>query len=158
MAERSIERGRYFEDFEVGAVYEHHWGRTITEGESVTFAADMLNFNPLYFNREYAKAHGHPDVVVCPWYVIMLTLGLSVEDVSEKSTGLLGYGNAKFLKHVYAGDTLTAKSKVLEIRDTKSKPDQGIVKTALEATNQRGEVVLTFERTNLIKRRPAVAA
>ena len=154
MAERTVERGRYFEDFEVGAVYHHHWGRTITEGESVTFAADMLNFNPLYFNREYAKAHGHPDVVVCPWYLLMLTLGLSVEDVSEKSTGLLGYGNAAFLKAVYAGDTITAKSKVLEIRETKSKPDQGIVKTALEATNQRGEVVLTFERTNLIKRRP----
>lgn len=155
MAERVVERGRYLEDFEVGAVYEHHWGRTLTEAEAVTFAADTMNFNPLYFNREYARAHGHPDIVVCPWYVLMLTLGLSVEDVSERSTGLLGYGNARFLKPVYPGDTIVARSQVLEIRESRSKPDQGIVKTRLQAHNQKGELVLEFERTNLVKRRPA---
>ncbi len=155
MRERWVERGRYLEDFEVGAVYHHHWGRTLTDGEAVAFAADTMNFNPLYFNREYAKAHGHPDVVVCPWYVFMLTLGLSVEDVSERSTGLLGYGNARFLQAVYPGDTIVAESTVVEIRESKSKPDQGIVKTRLRAHNQRGELVLEFERTNLVKRRPS---
>jgi acyl dehydratase len=143
------------EDFEHGAVYEHHWGRTLTEAEAITFAADTMNFNPLYFNREYAKSLGHPDVVVCPWYVLMLTLGLSVEDVSERSTGLLGYGNAKFLRPVYPGDTVTAQSEVIEIRESKSKPDQGIVKTRLMAFNQKRECVLSFERVNLIKRRNA---
>jgi acyl dehydratase len=154
MAERVVERGRHLEDFEVGAVYKHHWGRTLTEAEAVTFAADTMNFNPIYFNREHAKSLGHPDVVVCPWYVLMLVLGLSVEDVSERSTGLLGYGNAKFLRPVYPGDTILAESEVVEIRESKSKPDQGIVKTRLRGTNQKGELVLTFERTNLIKRRP----
>ena len=155
MAERIADRGRYLEDFEVGAVYKHHWGRTLTEAEAITFAADTLNYNPLYFNREYARANGHPDVVVCPWYLLMLTLGLSVEDVSEKSTGLLGYGDAKFNRSVYPGDTITAESEVVEIRESKSKPDQGIVRTRARAYNQRGELVMDFERTNLIKRRPA---
>jgi acyl dehydratase len=155
MGERVVERGRWLEDFEIGAVYEHHWGRTLTEAEAVSFATDTMNYNPLYFNREYARALGHPDIVVCPWYVLMVALGLSVEDVSERSTGLLGYGNARFLLPVYPGDTLVAESEVLEVRASKSRPDQGIVKTRLRARNQRGETVLELERTNLIKRRPA---
>jgi acyl dehydratase len=155
MAEKFCPRGRYWDEFKTGMVLEHHWGRTITEAEAVMFASDTMNYNPLYFNRVYARAHGHPDVVVCPWHVFVLVLGLSVEDVSEQATALLGYGKMKFGAFVYPGDTITCASEVLELRESKSKPDQGIIRVRTRAFKQTGEQVIEYERSNLIRRRPA---
>jgi acyl dehydratase len=155
MGEKLCPRGRWFEEFKPGLVMEHHWGRTITEAEAVMFASDTMNYNPLYFNRVHAKRQGHPDVVVCPWLVFVLVLGLSVEDISEQATALLGYGKLKFGAPVYPGDTLTCASEVLETRESKSKPDQGIIKVRTRAFKQSGEQVIQYERTNLIRRRPA---
>ncbi|MBI4362848.1 MAG: MaoC family dehydratase [Euryarchaeota archaeon] len=151
--ERLFEKGRYFEEFKVGAVFAHHWGRTISEAEAIQFATQTMNYNPLYFNRVYARSLGHPDVAVCPWLVFNIILGMSVEDISEQATALLGYGDMTFHRPVYPGDTLTAESEVVETRESKSKPDQGILTVRTRARNQKGELVLDYQRSNLIRRR-----
>lgn len=151
---RRVVRGRFLEDFQVGQRFQHHWGRTIPEAEAVQFAADHLLYNPLQLNRVYARAHGFRDLVVSPWYVFVLVLGLSVEDVSEQATALLGYGEMEFGAPVYPGDTLTCESEVLEVRPSSSRPDQGILRVRTWAVNQEGERVISYERTNLIRRRP----
>ncbi len=153
--ERLCERGRYFEDFKVGETYHHHYGRTVTEAEAVAFATRTMNYNPLYFNRPHAQAQGHPDLVVCPWLVFNIILGMSVEDISEQATALLGYGEMTFHRPVHPGDTLRAQSEVLETRVSESRPGQGVLKVRTKAYNQRDELVLDYTRTNLIrKRRP----
>lgn len=152
---RTATKGRWFDDFEVGQEIHHKWGRTITRDEAIRFATQTMNYNPLWFNVEYAQHAGHPDIVVCPWFVFNLVLGMSVEDISEQATALLGYGNMDFAEDVYPGDTLTASSRVLDARPSSSKPDQGVLRVGTTARNQRGAVVLGYERTNLIRRRSA---
>src|SRR6476619_2554887 len=78
-----VAKGNKFEDFTVGHVLVHHWGRTITAGDNAVFSTATCNWNPMHLNAEYARAHGHPDVVVNPMLVLCTTVGLSVEDLSE---------------------------------------------------------------------------
>ena len=103
MAVRKIEHGHYFEDFEVGHIFKHHWGRTINEGDNSLFSSVTMNFNPIYFNREYAKSMGFRDVVVNHMLVMNVVFGLSVEDLSEKAIAHLGYEKMKYLATVYPG-------------------------------------------------------
>ena len=118
MPERRIEHGHYFEDFEVGHTFKHHWGRTINEGDNSLFSSVTMNFNPIYFNREYAKAMGFRDVVVNHMLVMNIVFGLSVEDLSERAIAHLGYEQMKYGATVYPGDTITSQSEVLSKRDT----------------------------------------
>ncbi len=152
MAVRRIEHGHYYEDFVVGHVFKHHWGRTITEGDNSLFSSVTMNFNPIYFNREYARTLGYPGVVVNHMLVLNVVFGLSVEDLSERAIAHLGYEKLKFLAPVYPGDTLTAESEVLSKRET-SKPDRGVVKFRTTGFNQKGEKVLEYERPVLIRKR-----
>lgn len=156
--ERLVPKGRYWDEFEQGMVLRHKWGKTFTRDEAIGFATQTMNYNPLWFNLEYAKANGHEDVVVCPWLVFHVSLGMTVEDVSEQATALLGYGDIVFHKDIYPGDTITAQSRVEELRESGSKPALGIIRTSIEVVDQRGEQVLTFERTNLIRKSPDAAA
>ncbi len=153
-ATRTATKGRWFEDFEPGMEIHHKWGRTLTQAEAAAFATQTMNHNPLWFNAEYARAAGHPDIVVCPWLVLNVVLGMTVEDISEKATALLGYGEMEFVADVHPGDTLTASSVVLETRPSSSKPDQGVLRVQTVARDQHGRIVLRYERTNLIRRRP----
>jgi len=91
MATRQFSRGRYFEDFEPGAVYRHHWGRTITDAENALFSTWTMNVNPIHFNREHARALGYETTPVNPMLVMNVVFGLSVEDLSEKAIAHLGY-------------------------------------------------------------------
>jgi acyl dehydratase len=152
MAVRKIERGHYFEDFEVGQVFKHHWGRTINEGDNSLFTTVTMNFNPIYFNRVYAKQAGFRDVVVNHMLVLNVVFGLSVEDLSERAIAHLGYEKLKFLETVYPGDTLTSQSEVLSKRDT-SRPDRGVVKFRTTGFNQDGRKVLEYERPVLVRKR-----
>lgn len=149
-------KGRYFEEFTLGDVFTHHWGRTLNAGDNSLFTTLTLHFNPLYFNAEYARAHGHPDVVICPMLVFATVFGLSVEDLSEPGGAFLGVENLTFARPVYPGDTLTASSTVLDMRPSSSRPDLGIVSWKTEGFNQQRERVIDFVRTNLIVRRPSV--
>ena len=157
MPVRKIERGHYFEDFEVGHLFQHHWGRTVTEGDNAFFTSVTMNFNPAYFNREYARSLGYEGVIVNHLLVMNVVFGLSVEDLSERAIAHLGYEKLKYLAPVYPGDTLTSESLVLDKRDT-SRPDRGVVKFRTSGYNQRGEKVLEYERPVLIRKREVRAA
>jgi acyl dehydratase len=149
-------RGHSFEDFEEGRVFDHHWGRTVNAGDNSLFTTATLAFNPIYFNAEAAMADGHPDTVVNPMLVLCTVVGMSVEDLSEIGGPFLGLTACTFHRPVYPGDTLTARSMVVDARLSKSRPNTGIVTWHTEGFNQHGDLVVDYRRTNLVaKRRPA---
>lgn len=150
---RLVKRGHQYEDFAVDQTFSHHWGRTVTAGDNAAFSTTTCNFNPMHLNADYARSHGHPDVVVNPMLVLCTAVGLSVEDLSEGGGPFLGVENCRFLQAVHPGDTITAASVVTAMRESNSRPDSGTVTWNTEVRNQRGEVVLTYTRTNLITKR-----
>lgn len=152
---RVIRYGRFLEDFEIGARYRHHWGRTIGESEATLFATWTLQANPLHFNRVWARANGHPDTPLAPALVLNAVFGLTVEDLSEQALAHLGYWNVRFGVPVYPGDTLFAESTVLDKRPSSSKPDRGVVHVRTVGTNERGEEVVSYERKILVRTRAA---
>lgn len=146
-------KGNRYEDMSEGRVFEHHWGRTITDGDNATFTTATLSFCPLYFNEPYARSLGHPRTVVNPLLVFNTVFGMTVEDLSEGGGPFLGVDNCNFLAPVYVGETLTARSTVMSRRESKGNTGMGIVTWHTEGHNQRGELVVEFDRTNLVRRR-----
>lgn len=146
-------KGSLYEDFEPGQEFEHHWGRTILESDTVSFTTLTLSYNPLYFNREYAKAHGHPDLVVNPQLVFNVILGLTVQDCSEIGGPFLGVFELTYHQPVYPGDTLRAVSTTTECRVSGSNPANGIVTWHTKGFNQKDELVVDFKRSNLVRKR-----
>ena len=143
-------RGNSFEAFELGRTFDHHWGRTVTAADNVLFTTVTHAYNAMYFNVEHARVQGHPDVVVNPLLVACIVVGLSVEDLSEAGGPFLGITGVRFLGPVYPGDTLSARSTVVEARSSQSRPGNGIVTWRTEGLNQHGHVVIDYERTNLV--------
>ena len=145
--------GRYFEDFAVGDVYEHRPGRTISEADNTWFTLLTMNTHPIHFDAEYAKhtEFGKPQVVST--LTLSILVGMSVSDTSQKAIANRGWKDIKLPGPVFAGDTLYAESTVLEKRDSRSRPDQGIVSIRTIGRNQRGEVVCEFDRTILVMKR-----
>jgi len=146
-------KGRLFEDFHVGQTFHHHWGRTITESDALLFASLTLAYNPLYFNRDYARLHGHPDLVVCPQLVFNVSLGLSVEDCSEIGGPFLGVFGLEYHRPVYPGTTIVAESETIEVRRSGSNPQDGIVTWRTTGSTSSGEILVSFRRSNLIRLR-----
>lgn len=147
--------GNCYEDFEVGRTFEHRWGRTVTDGDNARFTTLRINRNPLHFNEEYARAHGHDDVVVDPLLVFNTILGLSVEDLSERGGLFLGVDNCTFHKQLTVGATLTAESEVIDRRESSSRPDFGIVTWETRGYDGDGNLVVDYERTNMVPKRSA---
>ena len=145
-------KGNRYDDFSVGQVLEHHWGRTFTAGDNALFTTATCNWNPMHTNVEFARAHGHPDVVVNPMLVLCTVVGLSVEDLSEAGGPFLGVDDCTFHRPVHPGDTVTASSEVVAMRTSDSRPGDGIVTWHTSAWNQHGERVVDFRRTNLVRR------
>jgi itaconyl-CoA hydratase len=152
-----VPKGHAFEDFQPGRVFAHHWGRTLGAGDNSLFTTATLAFTPLYFNAEYARAHGHPDVVVHPLLVLCTAVGLSVEDLSEAGGPFLGVDAVRFERPVHPGDTITVRSVVVAARDSESRPHFGIVTWRTEAQTQPGDIVVRNERTNLVAKRGGAA-
>lgn len=150
---RIVERGKKFEDFSIGQVFHHHWGRTITESDVVTFATATCHWLPLFLNREYAEAAGHPELVVPAMLALGIVVGLSVEDLSEAGGPFLGLNNCQFEQPVHVGDTVTARSVVTAARLSNTVAGFGIVTWQTTATNQHGNTVLGFSRSNLVATR-----
>ncbi len=142
--------GRYYEDFQVGDVYEHRPGRTITETENTWFTLLTMNTHPMHFDAEYAKASEFGRCIVCSPFTVALMVGMSVTDVSQKAIANLGWSDIKLTHPLFAGDTLTCESQVLEKRESNSRPGAGIVTVKTTGFNQRGTVVCTFSRSMLI--------
>ena len=146
-------KGNRYEDMTEGRTFEHHWGRTITDGDNAAFTTATLAFCPLYFNEPYARSLGHPKTVVNPLLVFNTVFGMTVEDLSEGGGPFLGVDNCQFVKPVYVGDTLTARSTVMGRRESKGNAGMGIVTWHTVGCDQRGDVVIEFDRTNLVRRR-----
>ncbi len=146
-------RGNRYEDFTVGRVFKHHWGRTITESDSVLFTTLTLGYNPIYFNADYAQAHGHGRLVVNPLLVFNTVFGLTVEDLSEGGGPFLGVDALSYPKPVYVGDTVYAESEVISARETESRPEYGIVTWHTIGRNQDDETIIDYTRTNLVRKR-----
>ncbi|MGI6852115.1 MaoC family dehydratase [Mesorhizobium sp. 1B3] len=145
------ERGLLYEDFEIGQVFEHHWGRTFNASDASTFGNMFMQMNPIFFNRPYAEALGYKDILIPPMFVFATVLGLSVEDLSEAGGPFLGVDEVSFGAPVYAGDTVYSRSTVLSQRRTESRPGWGITEWHTIGTNQRGDEVVNFKRRNLSK-------
>jgi len=146
-------RGNRYEDFELGQVFDHHWGRTLTAGDATLFASVALRYCPLYLNAEYAKSEGHDDLVVDPLLVLATAIGLSVEDLSEIGGPFLGVNEVEFEAPFYPGDTLTCTSEVVDMRESDSRPDTGIVTWRTTGIKQDGQVVVRYSRTNLVAKK-----
>lgn len=151
-------KGNRYQDFEDGQVFEHHWGRTLTEADNALFVAATLRHTPLYFNAEYAKRHGHESVVIDPLLVLCTAVGLSVEDLSEAGGPFLGVDQVEFHRPVSPGDTITARSTVVSRRESGSRPEFGIVTWQTEAVDQDGRLVVSYQRTNLVAKRTKEAS
>ncbi len=145
--------GRYYEDFTVGDIYKHPYGRTVTETDDVWFTNLTLNLNPMHFNEAYAAETEFGERLVNGLYVIALAVGMSVIDVSANATANLGYDDVTHHAPVFHGDTIFAESEVLSKRESESRDHVGIVTTELRAYNQNGELVLFLKRTPMVLKR-----
>lgn len=145
--------GRCFEDFELGAVYEHRPGRTISEADNTWFTLLTMNQHPLHFDGEYAAKSEFGRPVVNSALTLAIVTGLSVSDISQKAIANLGWTDIRMPAPVFHGDTITAESEVLEKRESKSRPTQGIVTVETRGMKQDGTVVISFRRTVLVPKR-----
>src|ERR1700754_1773201 len=149
--------GRYLEDFEVGAVYEHWPAKTGTEADDHLVCLITMNHHPLQINDVYAKRSQQGRNVVVGPLVYSLALGMSVSDVSGKAIANLATEELKHPAPVLHGDTLFCESEVLEVRPSQSKPDRGTVRVHTRVLNQDGVLVAEFKRLVLVPRREAGA-
>ena len=142
--------GRYFEDFEVGDIYEHRPGRTITETDNTWFTLLTMNTHPLHFDVEYAANTEFGRPLVNSALTLAIVAGMSVSDLSQKAIANLGWSDIRLTAPVFPGDTLYAESEVLSKRESKSRPTQGIVSARTTGMNAGGTVVMTYERSFLV--------
>jgi itaconyl-CoA hydratase len=145
--------GRYFEDFQVGDIYQHRPGRTITQYDNIQFTLMTMNTHPMHFDEEYAKHSEFGRCIICSPLTVALMVGMSVTDVSQKAVANLGWDQIKLLHPLFAGDTLYAESEVLDKRDSKSRPNCGLVSVKTIGLNQDKVKVCEFGRTMLIMKR-----
>lgn len=145
--------GRYFEEFEVGHIYEHRPGRTITETDNSWFTLLTMNTHPLHFDAEYAKHSEFGKPLVNSAFTLAVVAGMSVSDTSQKAIANLGWNDIQLSAPVFVGDTIYAESEVLEKRESKSRPTQGVVKIRTIAKKQCGTVFMSYDRVMLIPKR-----
>ena len=145
--------GRVLEDFKVGDVYEHRPGRTITEADNIQFSLLTMNTHPLHCDHAYAAKSEFGQPLVNSALTLAIVLGMTVNDVSAKAIANLGWREIKLTAPVFPGDTVYARSEVLEVRESKSRPTQGIVTTRTEGYKHDGTVFMVFERSSLIPKR-----
>ena len=145
--------GRYFEEFAVGDVYQHWPGRTINEADDTWFSLMTMNQNPLHIDENYASKTQHGRRLVNGILVFAIAVGMSVADVSGLAIANLEYESVKHIGPVFHGDTIYARTRVLEKQESKSKPDRGVVAVETVARNQREEIVLTLRRRVLVPKR-----
>ena len=143
-------RGRFFEDFEVGDIYEHPLGRTVTTTDNSWFTLLTLNTAAIHFDHYYASQTEFGKPLVDSTFTLALVTGQSVTDISQNVFANLGWDEVKLPAPVFEGDTIYSRSEVLEKRESRSRPDVGIVKVRTTGFNQEGTVVISFERTIMV--------
>ena len=141
--------GRVYEDFEVGDVYPHGVGRTVMQTDNIWFTLLTVNPNPIHFDAHYAAQTSFGRPLVDSTFTLALVTGLSVSDVSQNGINL-GWDEVRLPAPVYEGDTIYAQSEVLSKRESKSRPERGIIQVQTTGYNQEGTVVMTFKRTIMV--------
>ncbi len=157
MTEKTGWTGRVFEDFEVGDVYVHPLGRTVTTADNIWFTTLTLNPNPIHFDHAYAAQTEFGRPLVNSALTLALVTGLSVSDLTQNAINL-GWDEIRIPHPLYEGDTVYARSEVLHKRESRSRPHMGIVGVKTEGYNQDGTIILTYERTFMVYKRGHVPA
>jgi len=151
--------GLWFEEFEEGMVFNHEWSRTITETDNIWFSLLTMNVQPLHVDSHYAAKSEWGKPLVNSLFTLGLLIGMTVNDTTLNTTlANLGMTEVRFPKPLFQGDSVKVRTTVRGKRESKSRPNEGIVNLYHEMTNQHGEVVATCERAALMRRRPKKAA
>jgi acyl dehydratase len=145
--------GRCLEDFEVGQVFEHRPGRTITEADNIQFSLLTMNAHPLHCDHAYAARTEFGRPLVNSALTLSIVVGMTVSDISARAIANLGWREIELLAPVFPGDTVYARSEVLAVRASGSRPGQGIVTTRTEGHKADGTVFMRFERSALVPSR-----
>ena len=145
--------GRVFEDFEVGDVYRHSLGRTVLAADNIWFTLLTMNTNPIHFDHAYAAKTEFGRALVDSTFTLAVVTGQSVADVSQNAMANLGWDEVRLPNPLFEGDTLYSQSEVLEKRESKSRPNVGIVRFKTTGFKQDGTVVIEFKRTVMIYKR-----
>ena len=145
--------GRVFEDFEVGDIYEHPLGRTVTQADNIWFTCLTMNTNPIHFDAEYASHTEFKRPLVNSCFTLALVTGQSVTDLTVNGVANLGWDDVKLPNPLFEGDTVYARSEVLTVRESKSRPNVGVVMVKTTGVNQHGTPVIEFIRTFMIWKR-----
>jgi len=144
--------GNMFEEFEVGKVYVHALGKTITESDNNLFSLLTMNHHPLHLDVNFAGNEQHGKILVVGTLVFSLVVGLTVNDISGKAIANLDYESVIHEGPVHIGDTIYAETEILGKKESVSKPDRGVIYVETRAFNQKKQRILTFRRHVLIKR------
>jgi itaconyl-CoA hydratase len=145
--------GRVFEDFEVGDIYQHPLGRTVLAADNIWFTLLTQNTNPIHFDHAYAAQTEFGKPLVDSTFTLALVTGQSVMDISQNAMANLGWDEVRLPNPLFEGDTVYSRSEVLEKRDSKSRPNVGIVRFKTTGYKQDGTVVIEFKRTVMVYRR-----
>jgi acyl dehydratase len=148
-------RGLYYEEFEVGHVFEHAISRTVTEMDNMLFSCLTLNPQPLHIDHAFAAQTEWGRPLVNSLFTLGLMIGISVSDTTLGTTiANLGMTDVKFGKPVFHGDTIRVKTEVVSKRESRSRPDAGIVEFHHRAYNQHGELVAECRRQAFMRKKP----
>ncbi len=151
--------GLWFEEYEVGRTYRHAGGRTVTETDNLFFTALSMNPAPLHLDAEYARTTPYKRQLVTSVFTLGLVMGLSVTDLfAGTSYGNLGFDRITFPNPVFIGDTLRAETEIVSKRESRSRPEAGIIQVVHRGYNQRDELVVEAARAGLSMKRPDGAA
>ena len=148
--------GLWLEEFEVGRVFDHPLRRTVTETDNLLMSVLTHNPAPLHLDAEYMKDTEFGRILVNSCFTLGLMVGISVNDTTQgTSVANLGWDEVRFPAPIFVGDTLRIETEVLDVRESQSRPDQGIVTFAHRAYNQAGALVAHCKRMSLQRKRPA---
>jgi len=148
--------GRYYEDFEVGDIYEHPLGRTILGADNVWFTLLTMNTNPIHFDYHYASNMEFQKPLVDSCLTLAIVTGQSVTDLTQHAFANLGWDEVRLPNPVFEGDTIYSRSEVLEMRESKTRQNVGIVRVKTTGINQKNDVVIEFKRTFMVYKRAAI--
>lgn len=146
--------GSYYEEFEVGQEIRHALSKTIFESDNNFFSLLTMNHHPVHLNEDYCADQKYGKILVVGTLVFSLVVGMTVPDISGKAIANLNYEGIDHLAPVFIGDTLYSRTKVLDMRESKSNPDAGIVRVETIGYNQDGVDVIALKRSVLIKKQP----
>ena len=153
MAVKEGWKGRVYEDFEVGDIYRHPLGRTVLAADNIWFTLLTMNTNPIHFDHAYAAKTEYGRALVDSTFTLAVVTGQSVIDISQNVMANLGWDEVRLPNPLFEGDTIYSQSEVLEKRESKSRPNVGIVRVKTTGFNQNGDVIIEFKRTMMVYKR-----